>query len=77
MIDPKGETTPPPRDIKFNCRFCDKSFTEPVQWGCYVQMEEGVSVSLLQEQPGLIDLYLGTIVCATCGCCSGLSFSKG
>lgn len=69
-------TTPPPRDIEFYCEYCDIDFVEMVDFGNYVKMKEGTNVYIVKERPGVMDIFVKTVVCNKCGCCSGLSLKN-
>ncbi len=63
------------RTIKLKCSLegCGE-FEADVEFGQYIELDNGVDCQIFQERPGRKDIPLRDIVCPVCGCIGKLSF---
>lgn len=62
-----------PREVVFLCNFCSPyTFIITVPFGCFIKMNEGVNVEIVEERLERFDIPLTDIWCPRCGCSSGL-----
>lgn len=71
------------RQIGVTCRYCDRSeFTINVGFGCFARISfnevdnQTTRFEILQERPGVEDIWVADIWCPLCGNCGGCYFTK-
>lgn len=66
-----------PRQVVMKCGYCNGAETSiMVSYGHFISLKEGVYCEILMERPGCQDTFVCPVVCANCGCQSGLTFKK-
>lgn len=61
---------------KFHCKFCVLDFDVEIPFGCFVDIQVGSRVEIIQERVGRVDSFHASIFCHICGCSSGLDLIK-